>query len=73
MTMNSMAEMHAEIAERDRVQHEREGGTATWEDELQSLEREFQETQARLAGLRRKCSDGGWREARREQPNELAT
>jgi len=54
--MNSMAEMHAEIAERDRAQHERETGAATLEDELRALELELKETQTRLAGLRRKCS-----------------
>jgi len=52
--MNSMAEMHAEIAERDRAQHERETGAATLEDELKLLERELKETQTRVAGLRRK-------------------
>jgi len=52
--MNSMSEMHAEIAERDRAIHERETGSATLEDELKSLERVMNETQARLAGLRRK-------------------
>jgi len=54
--MNSMAEMHAEIAERDRAQHERETGAATLEDELRSLERELKELQTRMAGLRRKWS-----------------
>ena len=54
--MNSMAEMHAEIAERDRAQHERETGAATLADDLRSLERELKETQARVAGLRRKWS-----------------
>ena len=52
--MNSMAEMHAEIAERDCAQHERETGAATLADELRSLEQELKETQTRLAGLRRK-------------------
>ena len=52
--MNSMSEMHAEIAECDRVQHERETGSATLEDELKSLEREMREMQTRLAGLRRR-------------------
>ena len=52
--MNSMSEMHAEIAERDRAQHERETGSATLEDELKSLEREMREMQTRLAGLRRR-------------------
>ncbi len=54
--MNSMSEMHAELAERDRAQHERETGAATLEDELQSLEREMKEMHTRVAGLRRKWS-----------------
>lgn len=54
--MNSMSEMHAEIAERDRAQHERETGAATLEDDLQTLERELKELQTRMAGLRRKWS-----------------
>jgi voltage-gated sodium channel len=52
--MNSMSEMHAEIAERDRAEHERVTGVATLEDELRELERELKETQARIASLRRK-------------------
>ena len=53
--MNSMSEMHAEMAERERAQHERETTrSATLEDELRALERELKETQSRLAGLRRK-------------------
>jgi voltage-gated sodium channel len=52
--MNSMSEMHAEIAERDRAEHERKTGSATLEDELNSLEREMKGMQTRLAGLRRK-------------------
>jgi len=52
--MNSMSEMHAEIAERDCTQHERENGAATLEGELRSLEQELKETQTRMAGLRRK-------------------
>ncbi len=54
--MNSMAEMHAELAEHDRAQHERETGAATLEDELKSLEREMNELQTRMARLRRKWS-----------------
>jgi voltage-gated sodium channel len=45
--MNSMAEMHAEIAER-------ETGSATLEDELKLLEAGMKEMQTRLASLRRK-------------------
>jgi hypothetical protein len=42
------------MTKRDRAIHERETGSATLEDELMSLERVMNETQARLAGLRRK-------------------
>lgn len=52
--MNSMSEMHAEIAERDRAQHERDTGSATLEDELKSLEAELKASQTRLVNLRRK-------------------
>lgn len=54
--MNSMSEMHAEIAERDRAQHERETGSATLEDELKSLEFELKELQTRMASVRRTWS-----------------
>ncbi len=52
--MNSMSEMHAEIADRDRALHEREAGGATMEDELKALEREMNGLQTRMAGLRQK-------------------
>jgi voltage-gated sodium channel len=51
--MNSMSEMHAEMAGRDRAEHERTTGAATLEDELALLEAELKSAQARLAGLRR--------------------
>lgn len=76
--MNSMSEMHAEMAERDRAQHERETGSVTLEDELKSIESEMKEMQTRLAGLRRKWSGEPCRsESRRNleerlSPNELA-
>ncbi|MEI6194479.1 MAG: ion transporter [Verrucomicrobiota bacterium] len=54
--MNSMAEMHAEIAERDRAEHERATGSATLADELKSVERELEAMQTRVGGLRRKWS-----------------
>jgi voltage-gated sodium channel len=54
--MNSMSEMHAEIAEGDRTQPEGEPGSATLADELKLLETEMKEMQTRLAGLRRKWS-----------------
>jgi voltage-gated sodium channel len=70
--MNSMSEMHAEIAERDRARHERETGSATLENDLKSLERELRETQTRLAGLRRKWGKAGTTESRPAQREELA-
>ena len=54
--MNSMAEMHAEIAERDRAEHERATGSVTLADELKSVERELEAMQTRVGGLRRKWS-----------------
>jgi voltage-gated sodium channel len=66
--MNSMSEMHAEIAERDRARHERETGAATLEDELKSLEVELKATQTRLASLRRKW---GRPESRVPQANRM--
>jgi voltage-gated sodium channel len=54
--MNSMSEMHAEIAERERARHERETGAATLEDELKALEQELLATQTRLAAVRRRWS-----------------
>jgi voltage-gated sodium channel len=55
--MNSMSEMHAEMAERDRTRHERETGSATLADELQLFEADLKEMQTRLAGFRRKWGD----------------
>ncbi len=69
--MNSMSEMHAEIAERDRTEHERLTGSATLEDDLKLLERELSETQTRLAGLRRKWGKAGTTESRPAQMEEL--
>jgi len=70
--MNSMAEMHAEIAERDRAQHERETGAATLEDELRSLELELKETQTRMAGLRHKWAGGSSHITSDRKPEEIA-
>ena len=70
--MNSMAEMHAELAERDRAQHERETGAATLEDELRTLEQELKETQTRMAGLRRKWARAGAPAAGERKPEEIA-
>jgi voltage-gated sodium channel len=70
--MNSMSEMHAEIAERDRAEHERETGSAPLEDELKLLEREMQELQTRLSGLRRKWSGEPPRITRERKLEEAA-
>ncbi len=70
--MNSMSEMHAEMAERDRAQHEGETGSATLEDELKSLEREMKEMQTRLTGLRRKWTTGARPPARTPSLDEVA-
>jgi voltage-gated sodium channel len=70
--MNSMSEMHAELAERDRAQHERETGAATLEDELRSLEQELKEAQTRMAGLRRKWARAGAPTAGERKPEEIA-
>lgn len=54
--MNSMSEMHAEIADRERAHNERETGAATLEDEFKTLEGELKELQTRMASVRRKWS-----------------
>lgn len=70
--MNSMSEMHAEIAERDRAEHVRETGSATLEDELRQLEQEMMEMQTRLAGLRRKWGSEPQRPATGRTAEKLA-
>jgi poly(3-hydroxyalkanoate) synthetase len=40
--MNSMAEMHAEIENRDRMRHVAETGAAILEDDLRLLERQIE-------------------------------
>jgi voltage-gated sodium channel len=54
--MNSMAEMHAEIAEGARALQEQEGGPALIEDEFKAAERQLKELQEQLAVLRHRCS-----------------
>ena len=71
--MNSMSEMHAEIAERDRAQHEHETGAATLEDELRSLELEMKEMQTRIVGLRRKWSGEARQSGRARNLQEIAS
>lgn len=70
--MNSMAEMHAEIAARDRARHEQETGAATLANELKALELELKETQARMAGLRRKWTRGSAHITPDRRPEETA-
>ena len=70
--MNSMSEMHTEIAERDRAQHERETGSATLDDEFEALAAELKATQARLAGLRRKWGKAEARAPRAGHMEEIA-
>lgn len=69
--MNSMSEMHAEIAERDRAEHVRETGSATLEDELRQLEREMMQMQTRLVGLRRQWGCEPWRFERERNRKQL--
>lgn len=54
--MNSMSEMHIEIAERERARNEQDTGAASLEDEFKTLESELRDLQMRLSGLRRKWS-----------------
>lgn len=70
--MNSMSEMHAEIAARDRAEHERQTGSAALEDELKLLEQEMNQMQARLAGLRRQWSHGSPPRLRERNLEEVA-
>ena len=70
--MNSMSEMHAEIAERDRAQHESETGSATLEDELKLLEADLKATQTRLLNLRRKWAKGESHGAETNHLEEIA-
>lgn len=51
--MNSMSEVHAEIAERDRLRAHPMFAADPWEEELVALEAELKVTQARVARLRR--------------------
>jgi voltage-gated sodium channel len=71
--MNSMSEMHAEIAERDRAEHERKTGSATLEDELKLLEQDMKEMQTRLAGLRRKWGEGSAKLTRDRNVEEVGS
>ncbi len=52
IVMNSMAEMHAEIEERDRARHVKEFGQATLMDDLNLLEQQLETLKAQTAKLR---------------------
>jgi septal ring factor EnvC (AmiA/AmiB activator) len=52
--MNSMSEMHAEIAERDRQRHVTETGDATIEDELRLLERQVESLKDQVVRTRQR-------------------
>ncbi|MCU0770414.1 MAG: ion transporter [Verrucomicrobia bacterium] len=52
--MNSMSEMHAEIAERDRQSHVNETGAATIEDELLRLEQQIESLKDQATRTRRR-------------------
>ena len=52
--MNSMSEMHTEIAERDRPRHVTETGAATIEDELCLLERQIESLKDQVVRTRQR-------------------
>jgi voltage-gated sodium channel len=52
--MNSMSEMHAEIAERDRQRHVTETGAATIEDDLCLLQQQIESLKDQAARTRRR-------------------
>lgn len=54
IVMNSMSEMHAEIAERDRQRHVTQTGAATIEDELHLLERQIESLKEQTARTRQR-------------------
>jgi voltage-gated sodium channel len=54
--MNSMAEMHAELEERDRARHLAEAGRTTLQDELALFERQIDELKRHAARLRHRAT-----------------
>jgi len=54
IVMNSMSEMHTEIAERDRQRHVTETGAATIDDELRLLERQIDSLKDQAAHTRQR-------------------
>jgi voltage-gated sodium channel len=53
--MNSMAEMHTEIEERDRLRHLSETGRTTLPDELALFERQIEELKRQASRLRQRA------------------
>lgn len=70
--MNSMAEMHEEIAARERAQQESSVHERSFEDDLRALEAEAGELQNRLARLRHKWHATQTAPTTRHQLNKLA-
>jgi voltage-gated sodium channel len=56
--MNSMAEMHAEIEQRDRTRHLAEAGQITLQDELALFEGQIDELKRQAARLRQRAGAG---------------
>ena len=54
IVMNSMSEMHAEIAERDRRRHVTGTGAATIEDDLRLLEQQIELLKGQAARTRQR-------------------
>ena len=58
IVMNSMAEMHAEIEQRDRTRHLAEAGQITLQDELALFEGQIDELKRQAARLRQRAGSG---------------
>ena len=54
--MNSMSEMQAEIADRDRTRHERETGEPTVDDDFRQIEQQLKVLQEQLATTRHRVA-----------------
>lgn len=57
IVMNSMAEMHAEIEQRDRARHVTELGQATLADEFNLLDQQLDTVRAQAARLKRRLAE----------------
>lgn len=71
--MNSMSEMHEEIAERDRLQLASDSGSASLEADFKALEAELKSTQQSLARLRRRCLHADSGGLHRQNAKELVS